>query len=66
MADGHTHEMSSSTILAENIKGSSVTCISCSELELELKITQMELKSAKKLMELLCKEVKQMEDIVLA
>jgi hypothetical protein len=60
--------MNSSTILAENSNGSSVTCIGCSELELKLrvKMSQMELKSDNKIVELLRKEVKQMEDIVLA
>jgi hypothetical protein len=56
--------MSRPEILTVNSDKSNVTCIGCAELELELKMTQMELKSNEKIVQLLRKEIKQMEDIV--
>jgi hypothetical protein len=43
--------------LAENGSGTGVTCIGCAELEMELKLTQIELKSANKIVDLLRKEI---------
>jgi hypothetical protein len=59
MADGWIDEMSSSSILAENSNGTSVTCIGCAELEIELKMTQIELKYANKIVDLLRKEIRE-------
>jgi hypothetical protein len=64
MADSKIHEKSRSEICAVNSDESSALCIGCAELELELKKTQIELKSTEKIVELLRKEIKQMEDIV--
>jgi hypothetical protein len=63
MADSRTYEKSRSTPLAVNSEEPSEICIGCAELEVELKKTQIELKSAKKMVELLRKEIKQMEGI---
>jgi hypothetical protein len=64
MADSRTHEKSKSIKSTVNSDEPSVTCTGCAELELELKKTQIELKSTEKIMELLHKEIKQMEDTV--
>jgi hypothetical protein len=66
MADSRTHEKSKSIKSTVNSDEPSVTCISCGELELELKKTQIELESTEKIEELLRKEIKLMaEDNVL-
>jgi proline dehydrogenase len=63
IADGRTYENSRSATLAVNSDElSTVTCIGCAELELELKRTQTELKSTDKIVKLLREEIKLMAE----
>jgi hypothetical protein len=62
MADSSTHEKSKSIISTVNSDEPSVTCISCAELELELRKTHIELESTEKIAELLRKEIKLMAE----
>jgi hypothetical protein len=58
MADRKDGCCNSTTILVANTgKSSEILCISCAELELELKKTQIELRSTEKIVELLQDEL---------
>jgi glutaredoxin-related protein len=57
MMEGRPVERSGSKILATNGEQSSVTCIDCANFELELKRTQLKLKSVEKIVVLLREEL---------